>query len=203
MERKVSVCSVLWKFILILIVLFIVAFIVFALLLSAAMKSDQERIANTVNLTSHNGPLKVGELWKEEGLFSVRLNSITEIPSKQAEKDFNMRVDEGNRYYLVCFDYENIKFPGYYEENVLKENQLRMSVYTYGFDKEGNMVVGGWATKDLDPFYCADYASAINDNIFLLELKTDTLATIEIIFDIQTKNSLEVYRQNYLFSTES
>lgn len=180
-------------------IVLIVAFIALALWMEAAVQTDMERIENTVNLNGDKVALMVGESWTVDDLFSIQLTDITEISSGQAKEDFNMTTDSEKRYYVVCFDYENINFPGYYVEKEFKENQMRMHVNAYVCDSEENMMAGCMAHYK-DPFYYADSSSKVTDNRFLLEIKNDDKnAWIEIIFKIPTKNELEIYEQNYLF----
>lgn len=193
MHRNIS------KYLFVFVIVLIVAFIALALWIEAAVQTDIKRIENTVNLNGEKAALMVGESWIVEGVFSVQLTDIAEISGEQAKDDFNITADSEKKYYVVCFDYENINFPGYYVEKEFNENQMRLRVNAYVLDTEENMTAG-CMTHYLDPFYYADASSKVTDNKFLLEIKNDDKnAFIEIIFKIPTKNELEIYEQNYLF----
>lgn len=190
--------NILAKYISIFIGFLLFIFVILYLWAGAAVRTDIERIENTVNLNPHKEAMTVGDVWEVEDLFTVHLKEIAELSNKQVEEEYHIAPDDKSEYYRVCFDYENIEFPGYYVEREFKEKQLRMSISVYVFDADRTILSGSF-TENLQPYYYADFSTKKINNTFLLGIKenVEKASIIEIEFKIQTENDLEVYKQQY------
>lgn len=178
----------------------IVAAMVFYLMFAVAMHQAAVEQSKIVNLNPNTEILAVGDTWNVDDKGSVTVNSITQLSTLEAQQKYGVSLDDAEQYYELSFDYENIAFDGYLEEEQVIEDTMQLTVYVSSVDADGLPAEAWLDTAGEAHEYYAMQGRVMKDQRFLIMVEElENLHSIEISFTIYTPDKYGIYRQDFRY----